>query len=64
MQIEAELLDSNTDTVQDWCLAPNDILIIETPKKNSEDWVFYSASKAKRTLEIASSLNTEKQDLN
>lgn len=56
VQIEAELLDSTTDTVQDWSIAPDDILIVETPKKNQVDWVFHSASK--RTLEIPSSLNS------
>jgi len=40
VQIDAELLDSTTETVEDWNIAPDDILIIVTPKKNSVDWVF------------------------
>jgi len=40
VQIDAELLDSTTETVEDWNIAPDDILIIETDKKNSVDWVF------------------------
>ena len=40
VQIDAELFDSTTDTVQDWSIAPDDILIIEALKKNSIDWVF------------------------
>jgi hypothetical protein len=32
------LLDQGS--VEDWNIAPDDILIIETPKKNSVDWVF------------------------
>lgn len=40
VQIDAELFDSTTDTVQDWSIAPDDILIIEALKKNSVDWVF------------------------
>jgi ubiquitin C-terminal hydrolase len=63
VQIDAELLDSTTDTVQDWSIAPEDIIIIEAPKKNSVDWVFQSTSQAKEEVKISSSESWEKLDL-
>jgi len=40
VQIDAQLMENTTETVEDWNIAPDDILIIEAPKKNSVDWVF------------------------
>jgi len=33
-------MESTTETVEEWNVAPDDILIIEVPKKNSVDWAF------------------------